>query len=301
MKIEQLLKYLKCPYCDNPNLNLSENSIHCTDCGINYSIIEGIPVFINTDKLNEQEKKQLKWFNKHYSEFSDDNYRLENWRLSMLNRIFNNDFKTTVNTYLDIGCGATGYTVIEGAKRNGWTSIGSDISIEAMVKASKLAENQGVSNNTAFIVCSAENLPFKNNTFDYVSAISMLEHIENDTRVIQNISSIIKQSGYFYICVPNTYSRMWFFLWPLYLYNDIKIGHKRHYSIEKLDSYLLTNNIFVKHKEFYNGHLIKIYQILLEKLKRINDDDWWKIEGKDINYKNNGVQLNAIYRKEILI
>lgn len=298
MKIEQLLKYLECPYCNNHNLNLSENSIYCTDCGINYSIIEDIPVLINTDKLNEQEKKQLKWFNKHYSKFSDDTYHLENWRLSMLNRIFENDFKTMVNTYLDIGCGATGYAVIEGAKRNGWVSIGTDISIEAMVRASKLAEKQGVGNKVAFIVCSAENLPFKNKTFDYVSAISMLEHIKNDTKVIDNISNILKQSGYFYICVPNTYFRMWFFLWPLYFYHDIKIGHKRHYSIEKLDNYLLKNNIFKRYKEFYNGHLIKFYQILLEKLKKIDDKKWWELEAKDINFKNNGVQLNAIYRKE---
>lgn len=255
---------------------------------------------INKDKLNEQEKHQLTWFDNHYSEFSDDIYCLENWRLSMLRRIFKNDLITTfVKNYLDIGCGATGYTVIESAKTDGTISIGTDISLEAMIRARRLAEKQEVGKRTAFIVCSAENLPFKDEIFDYVSAISILEHIKNDEKVIVNISKIIKSYGYLYVCVPNTYRRMWFFLWPLYYFMDKKIGHLRHYSEEDLVGLLSSNRLHCK-RIFYNGHLVKFYQIFLERLGLIRDKKWWLLEDRDLAFQHNkmGVQLNAIFVKD---
>lgn len=60
---------------------------------------------------------QKKYFDKHYETFEE--YKLENWRISFLNRVFQklqigkgskNDY------YLDIGVGGSGYTVIEAAK-----------------------------------------------------------------------------------------------------------------------------------------------------------------------------------------
>jgi len=300
MKIQQLLKYLKCPDCGDSGLLPSSNGIDCTKCATGYSVIEGVPVLINKDKLNDQEKHQLTWFDKHYSEFSDDTYRLENWRLSMLKRIFENDLiKTSVRNYLDIGCGATGYTVIESAKTDGTISIGTDISLEAMIRARRLAEKQKVGKRTAFIVCSAENLPFKDETFDYISAISILEHISNDEKVIMNISRMIKKFGFLYVCVPNTYKRMWFFLWPLYYFMDKKIGHLRHYSEEGLIDLLSPNRLHCK-RIFYNGHLIKFYQIFLERLGLIHDKKWWLLEDRDLAFQHNkmGVQLNAIFVKD---
>ena len=102
----------------------------------------------------------------------------------MLKRIFNHPFKKNIKTYLDIGCSATGYTTIEAAKRNNWLSFGIDISLEAVLKAKALSKKEKVDNKTIFIVCSAEHLPFKNNLFDYISAVSILEHLSNDKKLI---------------------------------------------------------------------------------------------------------------------
>jgi ubiquinone/menaquinone biosynthesis C-methylase UbiE len=296
MKIELLLRYLKCPVCSFENLTFVEDKIICEKCNEDFKVICGVPVLLKQESLNLQEKKQIKVFNNHYANFSNTEYKLENWRESMLNRIFENDFKCKIETYLDIGCGATGYTVIEAAKRCHWLAIGVDTSIEAMVRAKKLADKQGVAEKTAFIVCSAENLPFKQQVFDYISLVSVLEHIDNDKNAIKQINGILKRRGFVFACVPNAYFRMWLFLWPFYYYNDLKIGHKRHYSIEKLDSYFEFHK-FKRLKVFYNGHLMKFYQIFLEKIKKIDDEKWWKMERSDINKNTAGVQLNAIYFK----
>ena len=296
MNLNKILPFLECPYCSNQKLLLrAKKELICEKCKKTFKVINDIPILMNKECLGEQEKNQIEWFEKHYSQFPIKKYKLDNWRLSMLNRIFENDFSKNIKTYLDIGCGATGYTAIEAAKRNNWLSFGVDISLEAMTRAKALAKKEGVEEKTAFIVCSAEHLPFKENTFDYVSAISLLEHIENDNIVLKKISQILKDFGYIYICVPNTYKRMWPFLWPIYKYLDYKIGHKRHYSIEGLtnkmpDTLKLT-------KVFYNAHLIKLLQIILEKFHLIDDKQWWVMEKKDINTNFMGIQLNAIYQK----
>lgn len=297
MNINKLLEFIKCPYCANGALILETDSLVCTGCRNIFQIIDGVPVLLKKENLSGQEKSQAGWFDGHYSEFPKEEYKLENWRLSMLNRIFEPGFKGSVKTYLDIGCGATGYTVIEAVRRNNWLSFGIDISIEAMAKARHLAEKEGVGQSAAFLVCSAENLPFRAGSIDYISAVSLLEHLENDEKTIKDLRSVLRGSGYLYVCVPNTYRRMWPFLWPVYYYFDRKIGHKRHYSIEALAGKMRKDNCFQLEDYFYNGHLIKFYQIILDKIRLIGEEKWWHMEKKDINKVPSGVQLNAIFRK----
>lgn len=297
MEINNLLKFLACPCCSNQNLKLSNSKkISCPKCLNTFPIIKGIPVLINEKNLDFQEKKQTIWFDKHYSQFQNK-YFLENWRVSMLNRIFKQKFSKQIKTYLDIGCGATGYTVIEAATQNNWLSFGADISLEAMIKAKHFAKMQNVDDKTAFVVSSAQNLPFKKEIFDYISAISLLEHLEDDKKTVSQINDILKKDKFLYVCVPNTYFKMWPFIWPFYYYNDLKIGHKRHYSIKNLNKLLKPSNLKPK-THFYNGHLIKFLQLFLEKTKIINNKLWWQIEKLDINNGSTGVQLNAIYQKK---
>lgn len=294
MEINKLLKFLVCPSCNSGLKLTNSKKLTCSKCSQNYPIIQNIPILINQKNFDQQEKKQIVWFDKHYSQF-ENKYHLENWRVSMLNRIFKQKFSKEIKTYLDIGCGATGYTVIEATKQNNWFSFGIDISLEAMIKAQRFAKDQGVANKTAFIVSSAQNLPFRKDTFDYISAISLLEHLEDDKKTVDQIKNILKKDKFLYICVPNTYLKMWPFIWPFYYFNDLKIGHKRHYSIKNLNKLL---NLFTLKRVIYNGHLIKFLQLFLEKTKIINNKLWWKIEEKDINNNQSGVQLNAIYQKK---
>lgn len=296
MNTLQALKYLKCPYCDNHKLVMrTVKELSCDLCKKSFKIVNGIPILMDNNLLGNQEKNQIKWFENHYSQFSKREYRLENWRLSMVKRILEQEGLDNVKTYLDIGCGATGYTVIEASKKNDWLSFGADISLEAMLRAKNLAKKEGVEDKTFFVVCSAESLPFRGNSIDYISAISVLEHLDNDKKTIKNISNILKDDGFFYVCLPNAYKRMWFFLWPIYKFLDYKIGHKRHYSIEGLNEKM--PRVLKFKKVFYNAHLIKLVQLVLEKFHLIDEASWWAIEERDINAGNKGIQLNAIYQK----
>ncbi len=293
MNINKLLKYIYCPTCQSNLRLIGKDRLICTKKNHIFPIVKGVPVLLQKSELDNQELNQTVWFDQHYSKFKNK-YDLENWRISMLNRIFNHSFTKSVKIYLDVGCGATGYTTIEAAKQKKWLSFGIDISLEAMVKANKHAVKNKVDGQTAFIVASAQNLPFKENIFDYVSFISVLEHLEKDSLAVKQVQNILKKNKYFYICVPNAYHKILPLIWPFYYYNDIKIGHKRHYSIRSLNRLLKG---FTPKKHFYNGHLIKFLQLFLSKLKFINDNLWWKIEKTDVNNNQSGVQLNAIYQK----
>ncbi len=87
-------------------------------------------------------QRQIRIFDEAHKRIG--NYRLENWRLSYLKRIFaglNINRARASNLeerLLDIGVGGSGYTVIEAAKRN-IPSVGIDLSWEGMKKASQLA------------------------------------------------------------------------------------------------------------------------------------------------------------------
>lgn len=293
MTERELVKYFQCPYCNNYPLIFKTKTVNCSKCQSVFKKINGVFVFIDEDKLNFQEQNQKKYFNFHYKKFKNE-YKLENWQESMLQRVF---VEENVKTYLDIGCGATGYTVIEAAKRKNWLAFGTDISLIAVIKARNLAKKMGVANRTVFVVCSAEHLPFRKKIFDYVSLISSLEHIKNDVMVTKKIYQILKPAGLVFVCVPNTYKKILSFLLPIYRIIDYKVGHLRHYSIDELTKIMEKGGHFRLEKFFYNGHLIKLIQLLLEKFRLINNKLWWAMENIDINNNTRGLQLNAFYRK----
>lgn len=74
-----------------------------------------------------QYESQIKIFDKQVK--NKYNYRLENYHMSYIKRLFNS-FKFKENAkYLDIGCGGLGHTVIEVAKK-GFFAVGIDLSLE---------------------------------------------------------------------------------------------------------------------------------------------------------------------------
>jgi ubiquinone/menaquinone biosynthesis C-methylase UbiE/uncharacterized protein YbaR (Trm112 family) len=293
MKIDKLIAFLKCPYCDLEELTYENDQIVCPRCQTIFDVRGGVPIMVDKGKLNDQEKSQMDIFDKHYLKNLSDEYSLAKWQESMIKRVFNDD---GVKTYLDIGCSADAYTVIESAKRKGYISIGMNLSYVAMRQAKRNADLEGVGERCAFVVASAERLPFRDSFFDYISLLSVLEHIKNDEKVIRGVELILKKEGQVYICVPNSYSNIWPFLWPIYFVIDKFVGHIRHYSDIGLNRVMYGNG-FILEEIKYNAHLKKLVQIILDRLNLINSEKWWKIEEDDINDNSRGLQLNAIYKK----
>lgn len=81
---------------------------------------------------------------------------------------------------------------------------------------------------------------FKKNYFDKVAIIEVLEHLEDDAYTIKWINSILKNSGFIILSVPNKS----FF----HYFNPVKyLEHKRHYNKESIISLLEDNGFKVEH------------------------------------------------------
>ncbi len=99
-----------------------------------------------------------------------------------------------LNLALDLGCGSGAgvYSLMQRFRR----VIGLDSSMAQLLLALKTLERHP-SGNFILIRADANNLPFKNESLDYVQAINVLEHIMGEKQIILEISRCLNQQGGF--------------------------------------------------------------------------------------------------------
>lgn len=125
---------------------------------------------------------------------------------------FPNDFVRTSNIlskiisitptgsyFLDIGCGV-GFAC-EMLKHENFIPHGIDISEQAITLAKKKLPE------FSFDIASIDNkLPYKNETFDRVICLGVLEHIKEPETIISETHRVLKKNGKALFLVPNSYS-----------------------------------------------------------------------------------------------
>lgn len=94
-----------------------------------------------------------------------------------------------VKKVLDVGCGS-GW-LVKALKETGFDAQGCDNSPLAVKKN--------------IIRASATNLPFANNFFDMVTAISLIEHFnqKETPKFLSEVRRVLKPKGYFFLITPN--------------------------------------------------------------------------------------------------
>ncbi len=93
---------------------------------------------------------------------------------------------------LDIGCGAGLLT--NPLAHQGHIVSGIDLSSSSLELARKLDTTKTVD----YQVAQAERLPFAENSFDVVSAMDLLEHVNDPALVIKEASRVLKPEGLFF-------------------------------------------------------------------------------------------------------
>jgi SAM-dependent methyltransferase len=103
-------------------------------------------------------------------------------------------------------------------------------------------------------VCSdLNNLPYRNESFDFISALDVLEHVKDDQVAVSEMGRILKNSGIAVITVPH---RMKYFT-----NQDRIIGHYRRYEVDELvNLFRKFNLIHLKTFGIY-GRLMRISDI----------------------------------------
>jgi 2-polyprenyl-6-hydroxyphenyl methylase / 3-demethylubiquinone-9 3-methyltransferase len=145
---------------------------------------------------------------------------------------------------LDCGCGRGFYLKVVSVAFPDLKLYGTDLNNNYLTTAQKTIANKDVK----LSVGNAEDLSFNENYFDAVIASEILEHVENDGKVLEEIKRILKPNGIAMITVPNkNYPILWDPLnWILERFFNTHIpsniwwlagiwaDHKRLYSKEEL-------------------------------------------------------------------
>jgi ubiquinone/menaquinone biosynthesis C-methylase UbiE len=127
---------------------------------------------------------------------------------------------------LDLGCndGTFSKVILDKSEASGL--IGVDVVKKTVNWANKHWETN---RKMKFKVMDAHNLSFKNNSFDAVFALEMLEHVHNPLKVLTEARRVLKKGGYSVFLVPSDsfLFRLVWFLW-LTFYPRGKVWKETH-------------------------------------------------------------------------
>lgn len=108
----------------------------------------------------------------------------------ILNKI--RQFSSPQSEILDVGCGA-GFLSNQLA-RQGYQVTGVDIEEEVL----EVAKKHDATGSVVYRPADAYKLPFENASFDIVTAMDFLEHVEEPDKVIKEFSRVLKPGGLFF-------------------------------------------------------------------------------------------------------
>lgn len=111
---------------------------------------------------------------------------------------------------------------------------------------------------------NALKLPYKDNTFDYILLLDVIEHIEDDLSLLKEAKRVLKRNGRIIITAPALQ-----FIWSEH---DSQQGHFRRYTRTRLKNLAQKNKLKVSRISYFNFFLSPaiIFLRLLGKLKPFN-------------------------------
>ena len=173
-----MIEYI-CPHCYE-KIDFKKTNF-CKNCKIEFNFIDGIPIF--TKKNIEQNPSSFGFFSKLFNSPTFYDYLI---KLKVF--FFPDKFiglkqmlKSQNYSLLSLGCGSNvSEKHLEYDLNNLSHFHGCDISIPFVKAAKKNCKYK----NTSFSVCSIENLPFANKTFDVTLISFVLHHLNYDLEKI---------------------------------------------------------------------------------------------------------------------
>lgn len=154
-----------------------------------------------------------------------------------------NCIKPVYSKVLDIGCGVGFYSNL--LRSSGYNVIGMDISEEMLKEAKKRYPH------IEFICNSIESTSFKNDSFDAIIAIEVIEHVFDIHKSLLEINRILRKDAYLILTVPyhglikNILISLFFF--------------ERHYlQLEHIHYHFFTNRML---KRLFNKYGFRVCKI----------------------------------------
>ena len=100
---------------------------------------------------------------------------------------------------LSVGSGWGGFAVAASVAGANAVGVEPDVDEVAISKLRAKVRNVG----SEFILSVGEYLPFKDNSFDFIECVTVLEHVKEPEKVIGEMIRMVKPGGFIYILIPN--------------------------------------------------------------------------------------------------
>ena len=186
---------LRCVRCGTAGLEEASAAFRCGPCGATFAIADGIPRFVDTEAHAESFGFQWKTFatvqldSAHGSSISRSTFvEKTGWRLEDLRG----------RQVLDAGCGMGRFAEV--AADAGAEVHGVDLSLAIDAARQNLGHRPSIHLYQADLM----NLPFVDDTFDFIYSIGVLHHTPNPRRAFLGLTRLLRPGGVIAIWV---YSR----------------------------------------------------------------------------------------------
>ena len=193
-----IIDILRCPICHNEKLRHINNNLECAKCKSLFDIYDNIPIVID----------------KNYSSFISENIRNNNWE----------DYDCALKTIRPAKYSEQKQSILEKLAPSYRVQVGptyKDFIHEYRISGKILELGGGPSSlhiegvvnldinsyKDVDIIGDARNIPFKTASFDAIISNSVLEHIYETDRVIDECDRVLKKGGYIFMCVPQVCGR----------------------------------------------------------------------------------------------
>jgi SAM-dependent methyltransferase len=168
---------------------------------------------------------------------------------SLLHRYMPKGDKTTRRA-LDLGCGA-GLNLDHLAKHA--QPVGTDFSEEAL----KFCRERG---HEMLCKADAAGLPFPDRQFDIITALDVIEHLDDDLLALRELRRVMRPGGVLIVSVP-AYPALW-------SYWDEILGHRRRYTVGSMRAVAKKAGLRVR-KVSYSNALILAPSVAVRMLKTL--------------------------------
>lgn len=167
------------------------------------------------------------------------------------------------NQLLDIGCGT-------GKLMEDLEIFGRVFGVDSSAISLDFCRKRGIK-NVSKCRLSQQELPFKDNYFNVITCLDVIEHIENPIDALLEINRVLKPGGYLVVTVP-AYQFM-------FSYWDRILHHKRRYTVGLLKKQLEKANFStVKTSYFYSILLpLAIFVRILKSMLKNQSSDFMEM------------------------
>lgn len=185
---------------------------------------------------------------------------------------------------LDIGVG-NGKISLFIFRNHGQLDVGIDLDKKSLESAKKTKKYKKI------IHADAQNLPFKNTSFNTVVSNSTFEHIANDLKAISEVSRVLKKGGLFFATAPSEFLQKWILEYEEKI-NKIKAqqnlikfnkraNHLHYHSLSKWRQYFKKNNFEMVFYKYYFPKKTAIvwYEIFKKFTYKLGNREAWSIFG----------------------